>query len=166
MILDFRWLERATKEDRMKPKILWPIVTLAFLVSISFGCLANVPEQTAQEPGTPTFGRPQIEAVTSPAEVLKNAEVVDFGKVIFTGRMDVNPTLERVRMGNALEHRNDGAIFQNRERKLPSRGRGYYREFIVAMKGVPFPGPVRVIVGLKGEVFFTGDHYKSFTRVR
>jgi filamentous hemagglutinin len=34
------------------------------------------------------------------------------------------------------------------------------------MKKTPFPGPQRVVIGKKGEVYYTGDHYNTFTRVR
>jgi hypothetical protein len=121
----------------------------------------------ARDRAEKTFGRPQIDAVTGKAKVLTDARVVDFGKVIYKGRIDVNPTLERIREGKALRHRNDGAIFLNREGRLPrKKEKEYYREFVMEMKGLPFPGPQRVIIGKKGEVYFTGDHYKTFTRVR
>jgi filamentous hemagglutinin len=113
-----------------------------------------------------SFGRPHIDAVKSPVQVFEG-KVVDFGKVIYKGKIDVNPTLERIREGKRLRHRNDGAFFLNREGRLPKHSdREYYREFVHEMKGVPLPGPCRVIIGKKGEVYFTGDHYKTFTRVR
>jgi hypothetical protein len=103
-----------------------------------------------------TFGRPHIDAVTAPAKVLKDAKVIDFGKTLYRGKIDPNLTLERVRAGKRLEHRNDGAIFRNRERLLPTkRDRDYYREFVhftKEVKGLRFPGPQRVVVGKKGEV--------------
>ncbi len=114
-----------------------------------------------------SFGRPHIDAVKGDVKVLEGVKVVDFGKVIYRGKIDLNPTLQRIRQGKQLRHRNDGAFFQNREGKLPrQRDREYYREFVHEMRGVPFPGPCRVIIGLKGEVYFTGDHYKTFTRAR
>jgi len=117
-----------------------------------------------------SFGRPHINAVKTPAKVLTDARVVDFGKTIYKGKIDPNLTLDRVKAGKRLEHRNDGAIFRNRERLLPSnRDRDYYREFVhftKEVKGLRFPGPQRVIVGKKGEVYYTGDHYSHFTRVR
>ena len=48
---------------------------------------------------------------------------------------------------------------------LPRRPRGYYREFVYPVKGLRLPGPARVVLGKKGEVYFTGDHYNTFTRV-
>jgi filamentous hemagglutinin len=122
---------------------------------------------SAQGKTDPTFGRPHIDAVTGAAKILDDAKVVDFGKVIYKGKIDVNPTLDRIRAGKSLKHQNDGAIFGNRERRLPrNTDEEYYREFVHQMKGTPFPGPQRVIIGKKGEVYYTGDHYHSFTRVR
>ncbi len=129
--------------------------------------LAVLAGANAQEKTTPTFGRPQIDAVTGPAKVLDNARVVNFDKLIYQGKIDINPTLGRIRAGKALKYKNDGAIFLNREGRVPrQKDREYYREFVMEMKGVPRPGPLRVVIGKKGEVYFTGDHYQSFTRVR
>ena len=113
------------------------------------------------------FGKPHIDAVEGPAKVIADGRVIDFGKTIYRGKIDVNPTLERVRAGRKLGHRNDGAIFRNREGKLPKeRDPNYYREFVHHFKKMPFPGPQRVIVGKKGEVYYTGDHYNTYRRVR
>ncbi len=117
--------------------------------------------------GDAGFGEPQIKAVVGPVKVVADGKVVNFGKVVYEGKIDVNPTLDRIRAGTKLDHRNDGAVFRNLERKLPKqRDREYYREFVHRMKGVPFPGPARVIIGKQGEVYFTGDHYNSYTKVR
>lgn len=81
--------------------------------------------------------------------------------------MDINPTLERIRAGDKLDSANDGTYFRNFEGHLPKqRDREYYREFVHQMKGMPFPGPQRVVIGKGGEVYYTGDHYDSFRRVR
>jgi filamentous hemagglutinin len=134
------------------------ILTLAWAVLV-------LPGASAQKDSD--FGRPHIDAVKGDVKVLTDARVVDFGKVIYKGKIDLNPTLKRIREGKSARHRNDGAIFLNREGKLPKkRDREYYREFVLKKKDLPFPGPQRVIVGKEGEVYFTGDHYKTFTRVR
>ncbi|MGL4464258.1 MAG: ribonuclease domain-containing protein [Planctomycetia bacterium] len=112
------------------------------------------------------FGDPQISSVRGTLPIIPNVRVVDFGRTIYTGRMDVNPTINRVRQGTKIAT-NDGSIHQNRERKLPVKtDRQYYREFYHRMSGFPFPGPQRIIIGKAGEVFYTGDHYKTFVRVR
>jgi guanyl-specific ribonuclease Sa len=126
-----------------------------------------LPWHAHSQPGK-DFGEPQISAVEGKVKVLPKVKVIQFGKVVYEGPVDVNPTLQRVRNGKKLNHRNDGAIFGNREGLLPrQKDRQYYREFVHTMKGLTdFPGPQRVILGKKGEVFYTGDHYSSFERVR
>jgi guanyl-specific ribonuclease Sa len=137
--------------------------------------LGAVPAIVADVQPEKTFGRPQIDAVKGKAKVI-DAKVIDFGKVIYEGPIDVNPTLERIREGKKLEHRNDGVFFQNRERRLPVHkdDREYYREFVLwnpklnakfTIK-VKFPGPQRVVIGKKGEVYYTGDHYSTWKKVR
>nr|MDH4387730.1 ribonuclease domain-containing protein [Fimbriimonas sp.] len=112
------------------------------------------------------FGQPQIGAVKGTLRILPRVQVINFGTVIYDGRMDVNPTINRIRAGVKLPHNNDGSIFTNRERKLPvSSDSSYYREFVHQMSGFPFPGPQRVIIGKNGVVYYTGDHYVKFYRV-
>ena len=147
----------------MKQPLLRCGLALAVLASAALALVAAPGGAKADK----AFGKPHIDAVTTPAKVLNDAKVINFGKVVYKGKVDVNTTLERVREGKKLEHRNDGAIFRNREGNLPAqRDRDYYREFVHHFKGAPFPGPQRVIVGKKGEVFYTGDHYAHFTKVR
>lgn len=98
--------------------------------------------------------------------VLKQAKIVNFGDTVFEGDLDLNSALDRIRKGTKLKHRNDGAIFGNRERRLPAEEeREYYREFVYEVEKVRFPGPARIVIGKKGDVWFTGDHYVSFKRV-
>jgi len=78
---------------------------------------------------------------------------------------DLAPTLARIASGRLLAFHNDGAIFMNRENLLPSRSPGYYREFVAPSSGISGPGPRRIIVGQDGEIYFTGNHYKTFSRL-
>ena len=59
----------------------------------------------------------------------------------------------------------DGTTFQNRERRLPARLSGYYKEYIHPTPKLSGPGPQRVIVGKDGDVWYTPDHYKTFVRI-
>ena len=59
----------------------------------------------------------------------------------------------------------DGTVFGNRERLLPLRERGYYREFTVPTPEERDRGARRLVVGNEDEVYFTADHYESFSRV-
>ena len=72
-------------------------------------------------------------------------------------------TLALIQRGGPFPYRKDGTTFQNRERLLPAKPRGYYREYTV-----PTPGARDRIVtgGNPPEVFYyTADHYSSFRQI-
>ena len=75
-------------------------------------------------------------------------------------------TLQRIEQGGPFDHRQDGGTFQNRERLLPQRSRGYYREYTVETPGSPDRGARRIVSGGDPpvEYFYTDDHYRSFRR--
>jgi guanyl-specific ribonuclease Sa len=64
-------------------------------------------------------------------------------------------------------HPKDGAVFHNRERLLPLKPTGYYREYTVLTPGTSGRGARRLVTGgIPPKVYFyTNDHYRSFTRV-
>ncbi|MCC8167367.1 MAG: hypothetical protein LIQ31_14810 [Planctomycetes bacterium] len=99
--------------------------------------------------------------------VVRDISVVDIntGRLLHLGDVDLRPTLDRIRRGEKADHRNDGAVFQNRERNLPRKPRGYYREYVVPTPGVRGVGPQRLVLGDGGEVYYSHDHYDSFQRV-
>jgi len=83
--------------------------------------------------------------------ISKNGEVVD-----------LKPTLDRIASGGKFLHRNDGAVFKNREGLLPAKPSGYYRGFVIETPGVKGAGSQRIVKGQGGELFYTPDHYKTF----
>jgi len=64
-----------------------------------------------------------------------------------------------------IAHRQDGQVFQNRERRLPRQPSGYYHEYTVETPGSDDRGARRIITGAAGEIFYTDDHYASFVQV-
>ncbi|APR04679.1 ribonuclease [Thauera chlorobenzoica] len=75
--------------------------------------------------------------------------------------------LESIRQGGPFPYRKDGSVFHNRERLLPTRPRGYYREYTVPTPGARDRGARRIVTGGEPpEVFYyTADHYRSFRRI-
>jgi ribonuclease T1 len=72
-------------------------------------------------------------------------------------------TLRLIAAGGPFPYRQDGVTFQNRERILPARGGGYYREYTVRTPGSPTRGARRIVVGRQPiERYYTADHYASF----
>jgi ribonuclease T1 len=78
---------------------------------------------------------------------------------------EAQKTLALIARGGPFPHRRDGAVFSNRERRLPSRPGGYYHEYTVPTPGARDRGARRVIAGARGERYYTSDHYRSFRRI-
>ena len=79
---------------------------------------------------------------------------------------EARDTLSLVRKGARLPFAKDGAVFGNREGHLPKRPRGYYREYTVKTPGERSRGARRLVIGSRGEVYYTADHYNTFRLVR
>lgn len=77
---------------------------------------------------------------------------------------EAHDVLERIARGGPFEYRQDGGVFQNRERRLPAQPRGYYREYTVETPGSSDRGARRIITGGEPprEYWYTNDHYRSF----
>ena len=79
---------------------------------------------------------------------------------------EAQKTIQRIRAGGPFPYERDGAVFLNFERLLPRHDRDYYREYTVATPGLKHRGARRIVVGRRGELYYTADHYRSFKRVR
>ena len=80
---------------------------------------------------------------------------------------EARDTLARIAAGGPFEHRQDGSVFQNRERRLPARPRGFYREYTVETPGSDDRGARRIVTGgdPPSEYWYSDDHYRSFRRI-
>jgi ribonuclease T1 len=72
--------------------------------------------------------------------------------------------------GGPFPHGKDGVIFGNRERQLPRKARGFYREYTVNTPGSHNRGARRIVCGgeppTQPEVcYYTADHYATFSRI-
>jgi ribonuclease T1 len=72
--------------------------------------------------------------------------------------------------GGPFPYDKDGATFFNRERLLPAKPRGYYKEYTVRTPRARNRGARRIVCGgqppTRPEVcFYTEDHYNSFRRI-
>jgi ribonuclease T1 len=89
--------------------------------------------------------------------------VVDLGRL----PIEAQRTVALIDRGGPFPYAKDGATFGNRERLLPVQRTGYYREYTVPTPGSDDRGARRVIAGDGGrQLFYTGDHYASFVRIR
>ena len=74
-------------------------------------------------------------------------------------------TLALIRKGGPFPYQRDGAVFGNREKLLPQRERGWYREYTVRTQGERTRGARRIVAGRDGTLYYTDDHYRSFKRI-
>ena len=89
--------------------------------------------------------------------------LVDVGSLPVQARQ----TISLIERGGPYPYAKDGAVFGNRERVLPSRPSGFYREYTVPTPGEDDRGPRRIVTGDHDQQFFyTDDHYASFVQVR
>ena len=75
---------------------------------------------------------------------------------------EARETIELIDRGGPFPFSRDGAVFGNRERLLPARPQGHYREYTVITPGSSDRGARRIVAGRTGELFYTSDHYESF----
>ncbi len=78
---------------------------------------------------------------------------------------EARETMRLIARGGPFPYRKDGTIFQNRERLLPLRPEGYYREYTVRTPGAANRGARRIVSGSANELYYTDDHYASFRRI-
>ena len=74
-------------------------------------------------------------------------------------------TIALIRKGGPFPYERDGVVFNNREKLLPARERGWYREYTVPTPGERARGARRIVAGRDGTLYYTGDHYRSFRRI-
>ena len=75
-----------------------------------------------------------------------------------------------IEKGGPFKYDKDGTVFGNREKLLPARQRGYYREYTVRTPGESSRGARRIVCGgqqprAPDACFYTDDHYASFRQI-
>jgi guanyl-specific ribonuclease Sa len=77
---------------------------------------------------------------------------------------EATTTYNLIKAGGPFPYpQNDGVVFTNTERILPSCATAYYHEYTVPTPGASNRGTRRIIKGNGGEFFYTGDHYATFS---
>lgn len=74
-------------------------------------------------------------------------------------------TLTLIAEGGPFPFARDDSVFRNRERLLPLRENGHYREYTVVTPGADDRGARRIVAGVDGEFYYTDDHYSSFREI-
>jgi ribonuclease T1 len=84
--------------------------------------------------------------------------------------MEARMTLARIHDGGPFPYPRDGVIFNNRERILPTKPYGYYREYTVPTPQARTRGARRIVCGgtvaTLSECYYSDDHYQSFRKIQ
>lgn len=111
-------------------------------------------------------------ALAAPAGVLAKGPVEQQVASVSLAELppEARATEIAIRSGGPFRYSKDGAVFGNRERRLPGEARGYYREYTVPTPGAPDRGARRIVCGGKlptapDVCYYTADHYTSFRRI-
>ena len=75
-----------------------------------------------------------------------------------------------IKAGGPFEFDKDGVVFGNRERILPAKARGFYREYTVKTPGERSRGARRIVCGglqpaAPEACYYSDDHYASFRKI-
>lgn len=133
-------------------------------VATSVDLPATTAGQGDQQAAGPAAGQqeqaPGAQATEVPAEI-NGVPTILFAEL----PAEAHETSALIDAGGPFPFEQDGAVFENREGLLPSRPRGYYREYTVITPGENDRGARRIVGGAEGELYYTDDHYDSFSYV-
>lgn len=115
---------------------------------------APAPAATA----TPKPARPTATPTRGPPDTYRGYPVITYDEL----PPEALDTLSLIDSDGPFPYSKDGSTFQNRERLLPRKPNGYYREYTVITPGEDDRGARRIIGGDEGERYYTDDHYASF----
>ena len=104
---------------------------------------------------------------THPDRPATTAATVDGGGIVRYAQLppEGRHTVQLIRDGGPFRYSQDGAVFENREDHLPAQPRGFYHEYTVDTPGSPDRGARRIVAGQQGQLFYTDDHYRTFSRI-
>ncbi len=79
---------------------------------------------------------------------------------------EARDTLRLINQNSPFPFPRDGVVFGNYEHRLPKQPRGYYHEYTVKTPGARNRGARRIVCGVVPECYYSGDHYRTFQRIK
>jgi ribonuclease T1 len=145
---------------------------LAALVAVLVMCAACA-HSLSQTPAPTTAPSATISAsatAAATAAATPTSAIDPVSGLPFVNLADLPPeaadTVAVIQADGPFPYSQDGVVFQNREGVLPAEPTGYYHEYTVKTPGSPDRGARRIVTGSDGAMYYTGDHYASFERIR
>lgn len=146
----------AADEDRATDATEQAVETPAATPVIEEPAAAPAPAETAS--ATPRPAKATATPTRGPPETYRGYPVITYEEL----PPEALDTLELIDNDGPFPYNKDGSTFQNRERLLPRKPNGYYREYTVITPGENDRGARRIVGGEEGERYYTDDHYASF----
>ncbi|WP_412539900.1 ribonuclease domain-containing protein [Longispora sp. K20-0274] len=154
------------------------VLVVAVLAVLLIGKLTSGPTKTTANDGAqatasaqdgtaaPATGgspnsKPRPKPTTAPPTPGSGLKTIKVADLPAEGRR----TLTLIDQGGPFPYKQDGVIFENRDRRLPQKASGYYHEYTVVTPGESDRGARRLITGEDGDLYYTADHYDSFQQV-
>ncbi len=135
------------------------IIALA-LVAVKGKSWFGPAEQAAKAP--PKVVKKKAERLPQPLQV-SNAKIRDAkGDVLPHEIIYLQPTVDRIQRGELAPLPSDGNSLQ----QLPKQSDGYWKLYVHPTPSLPAPGPQRIVLGRRGEVYYSTDSGKNFVKVR
>lgn len=145
------------------------LVALALVAFIWWTQGDDAAKDRADGESTPTASVTPTPEVTGGAPGESESGTSDEGDLPSVPLSDLPPeaaeTLDLIDAGGPFPHDRDGVTFENREDLLPQQPSGYYREYTVETPGSDDRGARRIVTGDRGELYWTDDHYASFSTI-
>lgn len=128
----------------------------------------SVVTTTTPRATTPRVTTPRPQSSATPAPTAERDPETGLRWVALTSLpREAQQVAVLIERGGPFPYAKDGATFGNRERILPRQPSGYYHEYTVRTPGENDRGARRIVTGDQDrQLFYTGDHYASFVRVR
>lgn len=141
------WLCKALETLGLKVIRQASVLSLALALGISGTSLVQAKDATSLSPG-------------ATVSTVALSELPVQGQAVMT----------LIYQGGPFRYDKDGTVFGNREKLLPLRQRGYYREYTVRTPGERSRGARRIVCGgqqptAPDACFYTADHYASFRQI-
>jgi ribonuclease T1 len=155
-------MPRRMPRQSSRQQLLSIIVLAGLLTVAALWSLLREPGQADRQvaPAGPPPARATL-AQQAPSEPLSGLPTIAADRL----PPEAHDTLALIERGGPFPYERDGLVFQNREGLLPRHPSGYYREYTVVTPGSDDRGARRIIAGRAGEIYYTDDHYASFSQV-
>lgn len=144
------WLTAAAKR---RPLI--GLVVILLLLAVAYLVSGTAGGSGSEAPSSGT-----VAVAEGPSVLVATGQVAESALPV-----QARETLTLIRADGPFPYAQDGAVFGNREKLLPARSSGYYREYTVVTPGEDDRGPRRIVVGQDGTKYCTSDHYSSFRQI-